>query len=536
MLLFFFKTKINMHSYYFVVNIFICILIAVQCTEEDNSKDKLIEDIFHFTNAEAYTRIDDSLNRLLKTDYNFRETNARLREEIKTDLKQQPLNNLQLAKDRALQCIRCTFAFAAKHMIEKFMTFVERMNTPKKKIENLIPFGYAASASAKVWRKAIGALISIDVKPDQWLWQMLILTNTLPEVTRKSYPGMTVGKNAFEQFPGITRNEDVENPQKAVNEGVFRRIRSVLVVLKSYLHENEKYCPLTNMKVWDLKMPEDYSTNYDENVFRALNFECPRSELAQKDMDELCKHYEYVENFDKLLFRNQMKHTFSYDKHERYDPDRWLVTYASLKKVLVDGAIPNSEMEDIENKLNVNVRPISNHNWVLQYSSKYFETVQEMSEVVLRTTLQLLNRSFVLCKKHWESIEIVIGDRKLPFDFKNECTGVQDPIEMIMKKFNLDKNEFLQTLDKQLREIFTSDTEYNLIIKYINDGSNPVEVKTKSDKTSSNSSTLEITKSYMEEFKKYSEDLPDVYTEEFVLFTKTFYKPTRSKTTANYIN
>lgn len=491
-------------------------LVAVKCTEDGELKDKLIDDIFHLKEADAYTRIDESLNKLLSTNYNFRE--EQMRETTKMNLKREPINKLRLAKDRALKCIHCTFAFAAKYMVEKFKKFVDQIN--RMTLENndkdslLVRFGYVASASAKVWRKAISALISIDVEPGQWLWRMLIFTNTLPKVTRKSYPGMT------------RRDEDV-----------FKRISLVLAPLLSNLKHFTNDCPLENEQVWDLKMPNDDKTDYGKNIFKAYYLECPRSEHANDDLQQLCDHYEYVENFDKLLYRNRMKKQFSYDKYERFDPDKWLVTYGSLKKTLVGGEMSNSDLEDIENKLTVNVKPISNQDWVLQYSSKYFETISDMSEKVLRITLQHLNRTFILCKYYWEPNKIVIGHQKLPFDFKNECTGIQAPIGMIMKKFNLDENEILQTLYKlSTRKIFTSNVEYQLIIKYIIVDFDKDIVKIKSDGTNGNPSILEITKSYMKEFKTYSDGLPDIYNEEFILFKKSFYKPSTSNTIANYIN
>lgn len=490
-----------MNTYHFVVNILLCVLVTTNCVAADDNKEKdeLVDDILHYVDADAYTFMDQSLNKVFDTQYDF--NNILNRGTTKDHLKQKTVIELRKIKGRALECIHCTIAFAAEYMIAQFTLFVQHMvSNPSTKNENLQPFGYVASSSKIVWRKAISATISIHIEPGHWLWQMLIFTNTISDVVNKKYPGMT----------------DVED--------VFGRIMGVLQNLLKTLKSVGDDCIRENESVWNLKMPDDDSTKYDKNLFKAKDFLCPGSNSAAEQMNTLCDHFEYVENFDKFLYRNKMKHVFSYDKHDNFDPYKWLVTYPSLKRAFVDG-ITNSNLKSLENNLDTFVKPISNDDWVLQYSSKYFETVRNMSEVVLQTTLQLLIRNFVLCEKYWKSIPIFIGDSKEHFDFKNECTDNQASIEMIMKKFNLDKNEILQTLHEVSGRIFTSDVEYLLVVNFIDAEFNSDVLLTESGSTSSDPSTIQIVKSYKEQLKTYSDELPKIYTEEFALFQKAFDMP-----------
>lgn len=491
-----------MKSYYFIVNILIiCVFIAVKGIKEDELKEELITEILHLMQAEAYTPMDKSLNSFLSSNYDLND-----RVGTNKNLRNLSIIRLDSIIDHELKCIHCTIAFAAKHMINQFYDFAKRMNTPEKRDANLMHFGYVVSASAIVWRKAISAIISIKIEPGQWLWHILIFTNTLRQVTNKSYPGMT----------------------NVSNDEVFLRITNVLINLNDYLIQVGNGCLLKNEDVRDFKMPDD-DTLY-KDIFKAETFLCPSSD---PDMNQLCNSYLiYVENFDKLLFRNHQKRIFSYDNYEMYDPDKWLMTYPTLKKILEEGPKTTTDWGVIETHLDELVKPISNQDWVLNYSDKYFATVENMSEVVRQTTLEVLKQNYVLCRNYWRSIKTVIGIKKIPFDFKNKCTGIQAAIGMIIKKFNLQTNKTIQTLYQLSRNIYTLDAMYDVIIKFINRDLCPSE--TISDLDCNNDDypqNMEIIDSYKKEIKTYSNKLPELYTKEFALFKKSFDAKTQYITT-----
>lgn len=486
-----------MNSYCFAVNVLFSIcVITVGGKKLEEIKDELVPEIFHFMNAEAYTPMDKSLKEFLNTNLDFND-----REGTEKYLREKDVLRLESIVDHQVKCIHCTVALAAKHMIERFTGFVERTNNEQKCETHLVHFVNVASASAIVWRKAISAVVSIKVEPGQWLWHMLIFTNTLRQVTRKSYPGMTIPIS---------------------NNAVYEWVTHVLKQLGRYLVRVGEGCRPKNVDVWDFRMPPDDATPYDEDVFKAGTVPCPKTD---GDLAELCELLTYIENFDKYLFRNQRKRIFSYGKHEAYDPDRWLVTYPTLKGIIDEGPKTDFDWNPVVTDLDTHVKPISKRYWVLNYTDQYFETVDNMSEVVRRTALHVLRQTHVVCRSYWRSVKIVFGPAESPFDFKTECTGVRPVIGKIMEKYNLQTNETFRTLYRLSGKIYTLAAVYHVIIRFID---RDLGSHTDYDY---DPRAAGVINSYRKEIENYSEKLPVIYTDEFALFKKSFYAKTRYITT-----
>lgn len=363
---------------------------------------------------------------------------------------------LNIVRDIETKYIHCTYAQIANTMLGDFQNVFTQLSgaIEADKLSLLISIGELVETSKILWRKAMNvvqSLPSIQVYP--WLWQTLIYTNTISQVVRKTYPGIstTIGV-----------------------EILVNRVTSVQNTLRKWINDAANNCrqsPYEN-NPWDLKLSQLDNTEYPSDIITA-DRKCP----SQIDSRICRKHFNYVSLFDKMLYRNHIKNILKFDGYEKFDPERWLFTSPVLEKMLVDGDKTNINWENVKSQLNLYVKCVSNDNWVLNYPNIYFDTVSNVVNSVQQSTMQVIKQNWMICKAYWRAIKFDVDNSPTLFnDYSTDCTGIKEPIRLIIEKMDLKNEKVFHNLQLLLRSKFTMDVEFDIAINYINEILNSQEM------------------------------------------------------------
>lgn len=450
-----------MFLYYHIVSILIYTLFVainvndgkdIEIKEDENKTDEamkrqIVNDIIRYSKAEAYAMIGTSVNTILhmkrQKTYNFNNHDV-----LRTELMKSDIKLLSTVRDIETKYIHCTYAHVANTMLGDFQNVFTQLSgaIEADKLSLLTSIGELVETSKILWRKAMNVVQSLPgIQVYPWLWQTLIYTNTISQVVRKTYPGISTATGV---------------------EILVGRVTSVQNTLRKWINDAANNCKqLPYENPWDLKLRHQDRTEYPSDIITA-DRKCP----SKIDSGICRKHLSYVSLFDKMLYRNHIKNILMFDGYEKFDPEKWLLTSPVLEKMLVDGYKTNINWENVKSQLNLYVKRVSNEDWVLRYPNIYFDTVSNVINSVQQSTMQIIKQNWMVCKAYWRAIKFNIDNSPTLFnDYSTDCTDIKDSIGLIIEKMDLKNKKVFSTLQLLLRSKFTMDIEFNIAINYINE-------------------------------------------------------------------
>lgn len=489
-----------------VLTVYCCVLFANGENDDERKRMLVVDDIVLYAKAEAYAMIGPSVNAVRRINgrrpYSFDDGGA-----LKEQLMAADAQELKETWDAVTGYVRCTYAQVASTMLEQFRdVFAELSGAAEADRQPLLESVAALVETSKVsWRKAMNAVQSMrGVRVRPWFWQMLIYTNTVSRVVRGAYPGMSaaVGTDAL-----ADRVARVQNALRG-------RLRDAAAGCKRWPDE----------RVWDL----DDGGGGDGFAYppdtAAAGRRCP-----ERIRPEVCeKHFRYVSRFDRMLYRNHARNVLPLDGHEKFDPDRWLLTRPVLAGTVLRAA--DLDWENVDAQLDMYVKRVSDEHWVVRYPNSYFDAVSNAVSAARQCAMHVAKRNLAVCKAYWRSIRDDAESAPALFsDYRTDCTDVAESVGLVAEKLGHADDKVLDNVRRLLGTAFTMDVEFDVAIAYVNDklyGRQPPQVALKDDaRRTAVGYTRQTFREYRDAIRTYANDFPKLseYSEVFGLFKWSFY-------------